>query len=133
MGMSNQNLKRSTCRTYSFPPPVSLFLVFLLRKMTLSVDASDWLSILLGGITLVAQTKKLHERSAMWRGILKVVTATTAFCGVHSLLAHRSIKRIVARCVGEEAYRGWYRTFYNVQALLCTAALFTYLLRQARP
>jgi hypothetical protein len=46
------------------------------------------------------------------------------------LFAHRSTKKAVVHWLGEENYHGWYRLFYNAQALVSTVALFWFIMRQ---
>jgi hypothetical protein len=60
---------------------------------------------------------------------LRIVAATAAFALVHSLLASHRAKQAAQRVAGDRARDGWYRAFYNAQAVVTTAALATYARR----
>ena len=62
-------------------------------------------------------------------GVLRAVAATVAFALVHSALASRPVKAAVRRLAGERNRNGWYRAFYNAQAVLTLSALAAYLRR----
>jgi protein-S-isoprenylcysteine O-methyltransferase Ste14 len=51
------------------------------------------------------------------RSSSRVVLATLAFAAVHSLLASRPAKELVARAVGTRARDAWYRPLFNVHAI----------------
>ena len=57
---------------------------------------------------------------------LRIVAATVAFAVVHSVLASRAAKQRAERALGERARAGWYRAFYNAQAVATSAALLAY-------
>lgn len=63
-------------------------------------------------------------------GLVKSAAATLLFGLWHSVLASAPLKRQVKQRVGEEKAVAYYRIFYNVQALVATIALLTYVLRQ---
>ncbi len=65
----------------------------------------------------------------MWRGMFKTAAATAAYCLVHSALASPDTKRSVRGVVGQRAYDGLYRTFYNTEAILGLVALAAYIRR----
>ena len=58
---------------------------------------------------------------------LRIVAATVAFALVHSLLASRRVKNSVRHAVGDRARDGWYRVFFNAQALATFGALTAYI------
>ncbi len=60
---------------------------------------------------------------------LRIVAATAAFALVHSLLASHRAKQAAQRVAGDRARDGWYRAFYNAQAVVATAALAAYARR----
>jgi hypothetical protein len=64
---------------------------------------------------------------------LRAAAATAAYALLHSALASHRAKRAAARLAGERAARGWYRVFYNAQALAATAALGAYVWRHRGP
>lgn len=57
----------------------------------------------------------------------RVLAATAAFALLHSALASRSAKSMVARTFGTKRRNGLYRAFFNTQAIVGTAALAMYL------
>ena len=62
-------------------------------------------------------------------GVLRTAAATVAFALMHSALASRSAKAAVRRLAGDRNREGWYRPFYNAQAVLTASALALYLRR----
>jgi protein-S-isoprenylcysteine O-methyltransferase Ste14 len=54
---------------------------------------------------------------------LRLVAATTLFAAVHSTLARRKIKAVVARQVGQHTYDAYYRPFYIAQSVAASVAL----------
>lgn len=57
-------------------------------------------------------------------GVRTIAGATAAFAVVHSLLASRAVKEGVARrLLGDRARAGWYRVFFNAQAVATFGAL----------
>ncbi len=66
----------------------------------------------------------------MWRNMLKVAAATTAFGIVHSALAGSSVKRAAARWAGTRNRNGLYRVFYSGQSLVTLGLLADYVRRQ---
>lgn len=58
--------------------------------------------------------------------VIKTAIATFAFAAVHSLLASRQAKRVVADMVGSKRSEATYRVFYVGQGLLTFAALTAY-------
>lgn len=56
----------------------------------------------------------------------KMVAATTAFAGVHSLLATRRAKEAAARVAGVERRAAYYRLFYSAQSVVTFGALLAY-------
>jgi methanethiol S-methyltransferase len=61
--------------------------------------------------------------------VLRAAAATAAFALIHSALASRPAKAAVQRLAGDRHRNGWYRTFYNTQAVLTAVALAAYLRR----
>ena len=59
----------------------------------------------------------------MWRSMLKVAAATTAFGIAHSALASSSAKRAAGEWMGTRNRNGLYRTFYCGQSLVTLAML----------
>ena len=72
-------------------------------------------------------------RGGGWRDALGMAALTVAFGALHSALASRAAKRLAAQLVGERARDGWYRTFYNVQAVATSVALVAYGRRHPGP
>lgn len=66
----------------------------------------------------------------MWRSMLKVAAATTAFGIVHSALASCAAKRAAADWVGTKNRNGLYRIFYSGQSLVTLGLLAEYIRRQ---
>ena len=66
----------------------------------------------------------------MWRSMLKVMAATTAFAIVHSALASRGAKRAATRTFGERNRNGLYRVVYIAQSAATFAVLAAYIRRQ---
>jgi methanethiol S-methyltransferase len=64
------------------------------------------------------------------RSAFKVLLATLAYAGVHSLLASRAVKQGSARLLGERTRNALYRPFYLVQSLATFAVLAAYIRRQ---
>ena len=60
----------------------------------------------------------------------RIAAATVLFALVHSALASRVAKAAATRLLGARARDGWYRAFYNAQALATTGALVVWALRQ---
>ena len=60
----------------------------------------------------------------------RIVAATALFALVHSALASRAAKAAATRLLGERARDGWYRAFYNAQAVATTGALVAWGMRQ---
>ena len=60
----------------------------------------------------------------------RIVAATVLFALVHSALASRAAKGAVARLLGGRGRDGWYRAFYNAQAVATTGALVAWAMRQ---
>ena len=56
----------------------------------------------------------------------RIGVATAAFALLHSALASRGAKAIAARAVGTRRRNGWYRAFFNGQAILTSCALLFY-------
>lgn len=65
-------------------------------------------------------------RTGMWR----TIAATALFGAVHSALASRCAKRLAGKVLGERNRRGFYRLFFNGQALVTSAALAEFVRRQ---
>ena len=65
----------------------------------------------------------------MGRSMLKTAAATAVYALVHSALASPDTKRAVRRVVGDRAFDGLYRTFYNAEAILGLVALAAYVRR----
>ena len=57
---------------------------------------------------------------------LQIAAATAAFALVHSVLASRRAKGAARRAVGDRARNGWYRVFFNGQAVATAGALLLY-------
>jgi hypothetical protein len=60
----------------------------------------------------------------------RIVGATVLFALVHSALASRAAKEAATRLLGARARDGWYRAFYNAQAVATTGALVAWAMRQ---
>lgn len=60
----------------------------------------------------------------------RIVGALALFALVHSALASRAAKDAAARLLGARARDGWYRAFYNAQAVATTGALVAWTFRQ---
>jgi protein-S-isoprenylcysteine O-methyltransferase Ste14 len=63
----------------------------------------------------------------------RVAAATLAFALVHSALASRGAKAAARRRLGDRAVDGWYRPFYNAQALATFGAVVAYAARRPGP
>ena len=59
--------------------------------------------------------------------ILKTAAATAAFAIVHSAFATERSKATAARWLGVRRSNGWYRLFYNAQAVVTFAALLAFV------
>jgi protein-S-isoprenylcysteine O-methyltransferase Ste14 len=59
--------------------------------------------------------------------IIKVSLAVAVFGVVHSLLASLKAKRFAAQLLGEDRQGGFYRLFYNVQALITFGLVLGYI------
>lgn len=66
----------------------------------------------------------------MWRSMLKVAAATTAFGIVHSALASSFAKQAAAELCGTRNRNGLYRAFYSGQSLVTLGMLAEYIRRQ---
>jgi protein-S-isoprenylcysteine O-methyltransferase Ste14 len=66
-------------------------------------------------------------------GVWRAAAATLAFAVVHSALASRGAKAAARRRLGDRAVDGWYRPFYNAQALATFAAAVAYAARRTGP
>jgi protein-S-isoprenylcysteine O-methyltransferase Ste14 len=64
-----------------------------------------------------------------WGSAARVAAATAAFALVHSTLASRRAKSVVRRAVGDRTRDGWYRLFYNAQAIATAGAVAAYARR----
>ena len=56
----------------------------------------------------------------------KIAAATIAFALLHSALASRRAKALATRALGERRRNGWYRAFFNAQAIVASGALLHY-------
>ena len=70
-----------------------------------------------------------RPQGAETRSVLRTAAATVAYAVVHSALASRPAKAAVRRLLGDRNRSGWYRAFYNAQAVLTTSALASYVRR----
>lgn len=66
------------------------------------------------------------ERDDRWRDALGMAALTVAFGALHSALASRAAKRRAGALVGARTRDGWYRAFYNAQAVATSVALVAY-------
>ena len=65
----------------------------------------------------------------MWRSMAKTALATTLFGLVHSVVASAPFKRRAENLLGTRNRNGFFRLFYNLQALLTFGALLVYMWR----
>lgn len=65
----------------------------------------------------------------MWRSMAKTVFATTLFGLVHSAVASAPFKRRASQLLGKRHRNGFFRLFYNLQAVLTFGALVVYIWR----
>ncbi|MGZ8379754.1 MAG: methyltransferase family protein [Gemmatirosa sp.] len=71
------------------------------------------------------------ERGATGQGSAgRIVGALVLYALVHSVLASRAAKDAAARVLGPRTRGGWYRAFYNAQAVATTGALVAWAMRQ---
>jgi protein-S-isoprenylcysteine O-methyltransferase Ste14 len=82
-----------------------------------------------GGAPTAAAAGAAREPAAGRDDALRMAGAALAFGVVHSVLASDAAKRLAARLLGERARDGWYRVFFNAQAVATSAALLAYGLR----
>jgi hypothetical protein len=65
----------------------------------------------------------------MWRSMAKTAFATSLFGLVHSAVASAPFKRRAEQLLGKRHRNGFFRLFYNLQAVLTFAALVVYIWR----
>jgi hypothetical protein len=65
----------------------------------------------------------------MWKSMAKTAIATTLFGIVHSAVASAPFKRRAEQLLGKRHRNGFYRLFYNLQAVITLAALVVYIWR----
>jgi hypothetical protein len=71
------------------------------------------------------------ERTATGSGSAgRIAGALALYALVHSALASRAAKAAATRLLGPRARDGWYRAFYNAQAVVTTGALVAWAFRQ---
>ena len=68
-----------------------------------------------------------NERQTRDTGGWRIGAATVAFALLHSALASRGAKGLATRALGSRRRNGWYRAFFNVQGLLTSGALLSYV------
>src|SRR5690606_29272060 len=61
--------------------------------------------------------------------VARIVVSTLGFAVIHSLLASHAAKRCAARLFGERKRNAYYRTFFNTQSVVTSAALVFYILK----